>query len=107
MAQELQGLEFTAEPPPQQLDFRTDDPQIQALAEHLEAVVTWMESQLRRLSFISQEYAYIQLAVLHEEPDNPEDGMLVYADGTNFSPVPGKGAGFYGFAAGAWEFLGP
>ena len=36
-------------------------------------------------------------------PDKPFDGMLVYADGTNWDP--GNGEGFYGYFGAAWNPL--
>lgn len=44
----------------------------------------------------------ITLAVLTAAPSSPANGMIVYADGTSWDPV-GKGGGFYGYQAGAWE----
>lgn len=41
------------------------------------------------------------LDVLTAEPASPENGMIAYADGTSWDP--GKGAGFYGYAGGAWD----
>lgn len=37
-------------------------------------------------------------------PLKPRDGMIVLANGTTWNP--GSGAGFYGYRAGAWRFLG-
>ena len=45
----------------------------------------------------------LQLLELHVEPDRPRDGMVVYADGTNWNP--GSGEGFYGRQNGAWVKL--
>ncbi len=38
----------------------------------------------------------------HVEPSKPRDGMIVYADGTNWDP--GSGEGFYKRINGAWKF---
>lgn len=45
----------------------------------------------------------LHLDVLENEPAEPFDGMLVYADGTSWNP--GSGEGFYGYEAGAWVKL--
>ena len=45
-----------------------------------------------------------QLAELNKAPDKPQVGMIALADGSNWNP--GSGAGFYGYRAGAWHFLG-
>jgi len=37
-------------------------------------------------------------------PINPDEGMIVRADGTSWNP--GSGGGFYGYHGGAWVFLG-
>ena len=39
----------------------------------------------------------------HVEPTHRRDGMIAYADGTNWNP--GAGAGFYGREEGAWVKL--
>ena len=46
----------------------------------------------------------MQLQMLYAAPDKPRDGLIVLADGTNWNP--GAGAGFYGYRAGSWRFLG-
>lgn len=45
----------------------------------------------------------LHLDVLENEPSDPFDGMLVYADGTSWNP--GSGEGFYGYENGAWVKL--
>ncbi len=92
---EIQGLEITFEAPPSRIG---------GVEEYTDLLATWMAEQFRRLAFISQEYAYLQIAELHEAPDRPENGMIILADGTDWDP--GSGAGFYGRSAGAWVLLG-
>lgn len=46
----------------------------------------------------------LYLATLAVEPLKPRDGMIVLANGANWNP--GSGAGFYGYRAGSWRFLG-
>lgn len=41
--------------------------------------------------------------VLHIAPEKPRDGLVVFADGTNWNP--GAGAGLYERAGGAWSKL--
>ena len=45
-----------------------------------------------------------KLDPLSVAPPKPRDGLVALADGTNWNP--GSGAGFYGYRAGAWRFLG-
>ena len=47
---------------------------------------------------------FISLGMLYAPPPKPFDGMIVLADGTSWNP--GSGAGYYGFRAGSWRFLG-
>lgn len=53
---------------------------------------------------MSEPNDMLLLEMRYVAPTKPRDGMLVLADGVNFNP--GSGAGFYGFRAGAWRFLG-
>lgn len=47
---------------------------------------------------------FLSLEMLYVAPAKPRDGMVVLADGTRWNP--GSGAGFYGYRAAAWRFLG-
>ncbi len=44
------------------------------------------------------------IGTMYAAPKKVMDGMIVLADGTNWNP--GSGAGYYGYRAGAWRFLG-
>lgn len=46
----------------------------------------------------------LKLETLYVAPPKPRDGDLALADGTSWNP--GSGAGFYGYRAGSWRFLG-
>ncbi len=48
--------------------------------------------------------AALFVSMLAVAPLKPRDGMIVLANGTTWNP--GSGAGFYGYLAGAWRFLG-
>ena len=65
----------------------------------------WLASELRRIANALAEPAVeVQhLVPLAAEPSRREDGMVVYADGTNWNP--GSGAGVYAREAGAWVKL--
>ena len=62
-------------------------------------------------AYLAREFAKIRAAfnsvhshdILHAEPDRPEDGMIVYADGTDWNP--GSGEGLYERNNGAWVKL--
>lgn len=46
----------------------------------------------------------IALDQLNAEPERPQDGLIVYADGTNWDP--GSGQGIYAYYGSAWVKLG-
>lgn len=69
--------------------------------------VTLMQYLLRELEQIERaftEFDTLQLKQLNAAPDRIRDGMIVYADGTNWNP--GSGEGYYGYYASAWHKLG-
>lgn len=62
----------------------------------------------RELLRISSDLRLIEegrgLPVRHVEPtEKPREGMLVFADGTDWNP--GAGAGYYEYVSGAWNKL--
>lgn len=67
------------------------------------ALPQYLRNELQRVSQATAT-PYLQIDMLHKAPDKPKDGMVILADGTNFDP--GSGAGYYGFRAGSWRFLG-
>ena len=65
-------------------------------------VQQYLDHELRRIAdVLNQETVF--LPPLAVAPAKPSDGMIAYADGTNWNP--GSGAGFYGYQAGAWVKL--
>lgn len=66
---------------------------------------TWVQRELQAVSQAwEQQQPFILLNTLYAAPKKLREGMLVKADGTTWNP--GSGAGFYGYRAGAWRFLG-
>ncbi len=66
----------------------------------------WVIDELRHISDAFSEID-TNTWVLKEwnvEPDKLYDGLIIFADGSNFDP--GSGQGFYGYYAAAWHFLG-
>ena len=62
----------------------------------------FLDTELRRLAdYINEKRVVIDPKAA--EPARPCDGMIEYADGTNWNP--GSGAGFYGYESGAWVKL--
>lgn len=65
----------------------------------------WLAIQLRAIAAELQrpQPVTVTLAVLGVAPARPSDGMIAYADGTEWNP--GSGEGFYGYESGAWVKL--
>lgn len=63
----------------------------------------FVEEEFQLLSRSFQNTKNLQIEVLHTEPAKPREGMIVYADGSDWNP--GSGDGFYGREAGAWVKL--
>ena len=64
----------------------------------------WVVEELEK---IEKELGGVEAGTLERfdaTPAKPRDGMVIFADGTNFNP--GSGEGFYGWYSGAWHFLG-
>ncbi len=65
-----------------------------------------MLDELRHISDAVSELEtdVVLLTEWNAVPDKVYDGLIAYADGTNWNP--GSGQGFYGYYAAAWHFLG-
>ena len=64
-----------------------------------------IEDELQDISDAMQSpNEFLLLTPLSVAPKKPRDGVVVMADGTSWNP--GSGAGFYGYRAGSWRFLG-
>lgn len=69
----------------------------------LEDVRMYLEEELRQISLEMQQSEIQQWRILHNEPMKRVDGMVVFADGTNWNP--GGGQGLYERVAGIWVKL--
>lgn len=69
----------------------------------LSALATWMESELGQIASALQSTPMTKFNVLHVAPGKPRNGMVVYADGTDWDP--GDGEGLYIREAGSWVHL--
>lgn len=64
-----------------------------------------VEQELQNIAEALQSpNASLYVSMLAVAPLKPRDGMIVLANGSSFNP--GSGAGFYGYRAGSWRFLG-
>ncbi|MEM7209558.1 MAG: hypothetical protein AAF434_17195 [Pseudomonadota bacterium] len=62
------------------------------------------DAETRKLSeLLNEGLPYLQFQTQHVEPDKLQDGMLVFADGTNWNP--GSGGGLYERVSSAWVKL--
>lgn len=68
-----------------------------------EITIEWLYAELLRVSSGTAAPTTLQFEVLHIEPERPQNGMLAYADGTDWNP--GAGAGLYERRGGAWAKL--
>lgn len=67
------------------------------------ALSEWVQRELEYIAAAFQETPTVRLTVLNAAPAKPRNGMLVYADGTNWNP--GSGAGVYAYEGGSWVKL--
>lgn len=73
-----------------------------ALSEEGRRIVDWVSQELvEMMRYTALEH--VSLVKMSVPPSRPRDGMVVYADGTNWNP--GQGEGVYARVAGAWVKL--
>ena len=63
----------------------------------------WQELQRVSIALAELETPQVILVASHSAPKKVTDGMVVFADGTNWNP--GSGAGLYERVGGAWNKL--
>jgi len=68
--------------------------------QDIKEVPAYLDRELRRIAEAIEAVATGYLDKTHVEPVKKRDGMMVYADGTDFDP--GAGEGMYARIAGAW-----
>lgn len=78
-------------------------PENPPLVETVEEVVQWVFEQLQQLGKSMQETLTLELRASAAEPERPREGMIVFADGTNWDP--GSGAGVYVYRSSGWRRL--
>ena len=66
----------------------------------------WILDELRHITDALSEFETdtVLFKQFNAEPSRLYDGLIAYADGTNWNP--GSGQGFYGYYAAAWHLLG-
>ena len=73
--------------------------------EDVRAIVRWATTQFELIARQFNETEIVRLVVLNVAPDRPREGMVAYADGTNWNP--GAGRGPYAYISGSWTKLFP
>ena len=68
-----------------------------------EELPEFLTRELRRIEQGHRSADFQQWTPLHAEPKKPRDGMVVFADGTDWNP--GSGGGLYERVGGAWSKL--
>lgn len=69
----------------------------------LEAIQSYLEEELLAISRHFSETTAIDLRPVNTPPLRPREGMIIFADGTNWNP--GAGKGVYTYSSGAWVKL--
>lgn len=69
----------------------------------LEDMRRWVTDELQRLGQESAETTALELRPIFAAPVRPREGMIVYADGTQWDP--GSGEGSYEYVNGVWRRL--
>lgn len=67
-------------------------------------LVRYVYDELQRISNDLNTLDFIRLEVQNAAPAKPQQGMVMYADGTNWNPGSGEGIYFYN-SAGSWVKL--
>lgn len=68
-----------------------------------ESIMDYLQKELEAISSNAAETEVIELRPVHVVPKKPREGMIVFADGTNWNP--GAGKGVYTYLSGAWSKL--
>jgi hypothetical protein len=65
--------------------------------------VAFLTDEIRKVMTELDEYRVAFKSVTHVAPAKPREGMVRFADGTNWNP--GAGTGYYAYVSGAWAKL--
>ena len=74
------------------------------VSPEIAAVIDQIQRELDEIARAFVDLNQVQLKTLHIEPIRPRNGIIVYADGTDWNP--GSGEGYYGYYNSAWRKLG-
>jgi hypothetical protein len=68
-----------------------------------ETIQSYLEGELLAISRELAETTVVELRPIYVAPTKPREGMIVFADGTEWNP--GAGKGVYTYLSGAWSKL--
>jgi len=71
--------------------------------DSLEDLRLFVISELEAIQRALNLFDSVRLKARHAEPDRLVDGLVVYADGTDWNP--GSGEGFYAYYNSGWNKL--
>lgn len=71
--------------------------------ENSDDLQDWVLDELRQVEQAFNEQDLVFLVETNVAPPKPRNGMILYADGTNWNP--GSGRGIYARYGGAWVKL--
>ena len=78
----------------------------QASPDDLYSLKRYVEEELRKVSTALQnlDSETLTLVKLHKAPTKPQEGLMAYADGSDWNP--GSGAGLYQYRTTTWVKVG-
>lgn len=81
----------------------TYTPNLPPASDNVADLRDWLLRELQLIAESQLEQTAVELRPIFAEPERPVEGMLVFADGTEWNP--GSGAGTYEYRGGAWVKL--
>lgn len=70
----------------------------------LDGLARVLEEELREVAATRTQHDFFEMTVLHAEPEKLFQGLVAYADGTNWDP--GDGEGIYRYDGTGWQYVG-
>lgn len=79
-------------------------PSVQPTITDVESLRKYVEDELQRLTeYLNTPVDFVVFKMTNVAPTRPVEGMIAYADGTNWNP--GGGKGLYKYQADAWSLV--
>jgi hypothetical protein len=71
--------------------------------QNLEGIPVYLHRELVRIAGVLSNISDNIYEETHVAPDKPQNGQVVYADGTDWNP--GSGRGLYFYKGSTWTFI--